>query len=55
MDDIDLMLLRLLVKSPMHTTTLARSLGITENEILQRMGRLQDLGLVGYIGPEANA
>jgi len=54
MDDIDMMLLRLLVSRPMHTTQMARLLEITEHEVRQRMGRLQELGLVGYISPEAN-
>jgi DNA-binding Lrp family transcriptional regulator len=55
MDDIDMALLRFLVRSPMHPTKLARSLGITEDEVQQRMSRLQDLGLVEYISPEPNA
>ena len=56
MDYIDITLLRLLVRTgPIHTTGLARMLGVTEDEVRQRMGRLRDLGLVAYIVPEANA
>ena len=55
MDNIDMMLLRLLVKRPMHTTQMASALGITEDEVRRRMGRLQELGLVGHISSEANA
>jgi DNA-binding Lrp family transcriptional regulator len=54
MDNIDIMLLRLLVSGPMHTTQMARFLRITEDQVVQRMGHLQDLGLVGHISPEAN-
>jgi Mn-dependent DtxR family transcriptional regulator len=43
------------MERPMHTTELAASLGITEDDVLERMGRLQDLGLVEYMGPGANA
>jgi Mn-dependent DtxR family transcriptional regulator len=39
----------------MHTTQMARLVDITENEVQQRMGRLQELGLVGHISSEANA
>jgi len=56
MDNIDMKLLRLLMRGvPMHTAEMARLLNITEDEVQQRMGRLQDLGLVEYVGPGANA
>jgi DNA-binding Lrp family transcriptional regulator len=53
MDNIDMKLLRLLRSTPMHTAQIAKLLGVTENEVLHRMGRLQELGLVEYVGPEA--
>jgi len=56
MDNIDMKLLRLLMRGvPMHTAEMARLLSVTEDEVQQRMGRLQDLGLVEYVGPGANA
>ena len=56
MDEIDMMLLRLLESNgPIHTTELAWLLGVAEGEVLQRMGRLQDLVLVEHLSPEANA
>jgi len=56
MENIDMRLLRLLMSGvPMHTAELARLLSVSEDEVQQSMGRLQDLGLVEYAGPGGNA
>ena len=54
-DGIEMMLLRLLMNGTMHPTQMARLLDITDDEVRQRMRRLQKLGVVEYLSPDANA
>ena len=54
MDETDKRLLRLLSQNgAMHTVELAAALGVSEDEIVSRMMRLQEEGMVGdTIAPE---
>jgi DNA-binding Lrp family transcriptional regulator len=49
MDETDKRLLKLLLENgAMHTVELAAALGVSEDEIVSRMVRLQELGMVGF-------
>ena len=54
MDETDKRLLKLLYENgAMHTVELAAALGVSENEIVSRMMRLQEEGMVeGTLVPE---
>ena len=54
MDEMDKLLLELLLENgAMHTVEMAAVLGVSEDEIVSRMLRMQDQGLVGgTIAPE---
>jgi DNA-binding Lrp family transcriptional regulator len=48
MDETDKRLLKLLFENgAMHTVELAAALGVSEDEIVSRMMRLQEMGMVG--------
>ncbi len=48
MDETDKTLLKLLYENgAMHTVEMAAALGVTEDEIVSRMMRMQEEGLVG--------
>lgn len=54
MDETDKTLLKLLYENgAMHTVELAAALGVSEDEIVSRMMRLQEMGMVGgTLAPE---
>ena len=54
MDEMDKLLLKLLYENgAMHTVEMATTLGVSEDEIVSRMMRLQEEGMVGdTLAPE---
>jgi DNA-binding Lrp family transcriptional regulator len=54
MDEMDKLLLKLLLENgAMHTVEMAAALGVSDDEIVSRMMRLQEEGMVGdTLAPE---